>query len=984
MEHKFRSGRSPETGPLAAIAADDGTTALTVRLIRPADQLDVTLELADVTLDAATNELVADASPDAQPRMRVHLGAQHTAEDALTDLAANPPGTAALKQRTAGASRLVTTLPTPLPFTVDALLDVAAWSLLNPTGAGAATADETALEVPVGLVLAPAETAEATTTGNPRTEEDVTELWRLGLTADDEGLAMIAVENVAPADARGTDNPVPRASDRDEIVINTTDPLATGHGPAYARRLELSSQGAFAHLEGDWPDAEIERWRQTIIGGRDIVAEIVREGYLLPFGHRVKILEVNSRRMVTDVDDHPVTVLENETFMLIDGSSVDFDSGPGMEYRRYGGRRLPFTKVEIAPSEWIPVDLPELSDSNGVITGVSDVRSLVTDATVPVTYTATDRIGRGGITFTTDATFVDRDEAFDTSDGGSLARYANWLAEPAQHARRTVDLGGQTVAFADELSVGNGKTSFGTNTIELAFSAAIGAPVSTLENALRLGTFPEIDVATIIDDAVAAGLGDDVQELTVALHQRWLEFGIDFDGNFDQAFLKLSERADKDLGDAAQAIAAIGIIGDVFNQTVGIGQDLADLAADWNAADAFSTASKILGFIELHDILGPVDFSQATPGLEIPGLDVTVDEDGFKAVFEYEPAIRSFSELGFFVPDGNRALVRNETCVPFEGEPENTLTIRLNDVTIQFPPTEAFLIELLFSKIEVIESTTDDTILDVDLADWRWGPMLAWLKPLTNLLDQLGGGLVDINPGSIGLSSDFPLPAIKLGVIEVNNLTLFSGVDFPFDGRVPTAELGIGSASAPVEVSVLSYGAEFYVEVEVSPGAPGGLKRLTASLELEAMLYGFDIVVASADITLRISALFEIKNGDIKFVGAVGIEGNVSVLGFLDASIGLVASVTYKSATENVVLRGDVTYSVNTFLGGASGRIPIGQMTFELGDGNGASAVGPGLAALTGTAGAPSEAEESPTSPPSFRDKYTSDEWRDDYVAAFA
>ncbi len=964
------------------MVADDGTTALTVRLNRPADQLDVTLELADVTLDAATNELVADAALDAQPRMRVLLGAQHTAEDALVDPTTNHPGTAALNQRTAGGSRLVTTLPTPLPFTVDALLDVAGWSLLNPTAAGTPTTDETALEVPVGLVLAPAETAAATTTGTPRTEEDVTELWRLGLTADDEGLTMIAVANVAPLD--GTADAVPSASDRDGIVANTTEPSDVGPVPAVARRLELSSHGAFARLEGDWPDAEIERWRQTIIGGRDIVAEIVREGYLLPFGHRVKILDVNSRRMATDSDGQPVAVLENETFMLIDESSVDFDSGAGMEYRRYGGRRLPFTRVEVAPSEWIPVDLPELSDSNGQITGVSDVISLVTGAAVPITYTATDRIGRGGITFTADATFVHRDEAFDTSDGGSLARYGNWLAEPDQQARRTVDLGGQTVAFADEFSSGSGKTSYGTNTIELAFSAAIGAPVTALEDALRLGTFPEVDVATIIDDAVAAGLGDDVQELTVSLHQRWLDFGLDFAGNFDQAFLKLSDFTDKDLGAAAQAIAAIGLIGDVFNQTVGIAQDLQSLGAEWNAEDAFSAASKILGFIELTEILGPIDFSQATPGIDIPGLDVTVDEDGFKALFEYEPAIRPLPGLGFFVPDGNRALVRNETCVPFEGEPENTLTIRLNDVTIQFPPMTEFLIELVFSKIEVIESTTDDTILDVDLADWRWGPMLTWLKPLTNLLDQLGGGLVDINPGSIGLSSDFPLPAIKLGVIEVNNLALFSGVDFPFDGRVPTAELGIGSASAPVEVSVLSYGAEFYVEVEVSPGAPGGLKRLTASLELEAMLYGFDIVVASADITLRISALFEIKNGDITFIGAVGIEGNVSVLGFLDASIGLVASVTYKSATENVVPRGDITYSVDTFLGGASGSIPIGKLTFELGDGDGASAVGPGIAALTGAIDAPSGAEAPPAGRPSFRDKYTSNEWRDDYVAAFA
>ena len=407
-------------GGALLMVTDATTPSLTVRLIRTADQLDLLLELLDVSLDPVTNLLEGVVGGD--PRLRVILGAQHTTEDALADVDVVPPTTEPLNSRTAGPSRLVTSIQTPLAFTVDALLDTAAWALRSPVGAGVPSVDLTALELPSGLVLAPDAATSVTTTGEPRTENGVTELWRADLRSPTAtALTLRALANVAPTDV--VTNPVPSFSARDGIVANTTS-LA----PAKAPRLTLSSHGAFARLVGDWPDQPVSRWRQTVVTGRDVVAEVVQEGYLLPFGHRVKILQVNSRSFVPDADGRPSAVLAHERFVSIDAPTVVFDdtSGAGdsgMEFRQFEGRGLPFTQVRAVPTEWIPIDTVELHDDGGAIPGVYDLIVKATGQPLIAAFDATDRAGNGNIGFSTPATFVDELEAFMIGTG-SRARAA--------------------------------------------------------------------------------------------------------------------------------------------------------------------------------------------------------------------------------------------------------------------------------------------------------------------------------------------------------------------------------------------------------------------------------------------------------------------------------------------------------------------------------------------------------------------------------
>ena len=135
--------------------------------------------------------------------------------------------------------------------------------------------------------------------------------------------------------------------------------------------------------------------------------------------------------------------------------------------------------------------------------------------------------------------------------------------------------------------------------------------------------------------------------------------------------------------------------------------------------------------------------------------------------------------------------------------------------------------------------------------------------------------------------------------------------------------------------------------------------------------------MAHASLTLRLSADFRLQGNEVVFTGAVSLEGEIEILGLLSASASLVASLTYRSEDEEMVLRATINYCVDSFLGKlTSGSVPIGETTIELGDGSGdgGAAVGPSHAIRTAAAGAGSS---------SFAQRYDRSAWAD-YCDAFA
>jgi hypothetical protein len=250
------------------------------------------------------------------------------------------------------------------------------------------------------------------------------------------------------------------------------------------------------------------------------------------------------------------------------------------------------------------------------------------------------------------------------------------------------------------------------------------------------------------------------------------------------------------------------------------------------------------------------------------------------------------------------------------------------------------------------------------------------------LVDKLGLGNVDLKilADKLDMDSSINLPDLSLGVAELKNFSINLGLDLPLDGGVPgLVSFGIASKSAPLDIDIMMFGATFWLDFDLGftgPGLPAPAQTMSMGVSVYWEMLDFDIVVVSISFTLRLSADWKISGGEIVFTGAVSLEGEISVLGMLDVSASIVCSLTYRSEDETLVLKGTVHYCVDTFLGEvASGSVPIGETTIELGDGTGATA-----AARRGVRPLPSAA---PGGAASFGDRYSRAEWND-YCDAFA
>ena len=149
----------------------------------------------------------------------------------------------------------------------------------------------------------------------------------------------------------------------------------------------------------------------------------------------------------------------------------------------------------------------------------------------------------------------------------------------------------------------------------------------------------------------------------------------------------------------------------------------------------------------------------------------------------------------------------------------------------------------------------------------------------------------------------------------------------------------------------------------------GGVRALEVSAEVSLTVFGLNIVILVIEISLSLSCLFSRDAAGVVFVGSVELEGILSVLGLIKVALGIVGSLAYYESDEVMVLTGTITYSVDTFLGGPSGCLPIGRTEIDLSG-------GPGGASAARLRAAPAPGSLS------FGDRYRAADWNE-YTVAF-
>lgn len=987
-------------------------------LIRPDDQLRITFELINGTVDTTSNT-VQPLLGEEPIYYVVSFGSQHSSEQTITATDESPDGP--LPHRRAAASRVSVEIPAGTPFTVGSLLDLAAWTLhVDPRGDGAENidptrqpvADVTSIEIPASLILSPAGSGPGagrfSAGGAPIVHGDVTEVWRARLVAAGgaEG-AQPALRALARSHA---DPPFPANDGHFDLLIEQT--CGEAGVPLLVRELTLSSQGATLDFEGEWAAGNLAAYRHRAITGRDIRIEVVTRGFLAPFGHAASLTTLTERQMREDVSGDLTAALIADTYLVVAGRSVEYPADESI-FMPHAGRRLPFTAIAASDPGRGPVERESIVMPNGSKI-IRDRACLLTrdGRDLAISYSARDR-GGSTVTFELPAVFVADSEAFEVLDVKNnrrtvLAKLARWYAEAASDSRRDAHMGGQAVAWADPAPRGGAGSAQATNRIRIALDrpALDGADPDDASEMLRgLGRpafYPGVAKAWVVDQSSATALGGDPPEIEVTVAERWLEHGIG-ELNVDLGYLDLvAPSVIVPATDALGMLAASLNVG-TFGQFLGAGFRFPGIGAgawEWNPLDALGNIGDslptLLGSLELKDLIPPIDIASLDTPEGLPALRVEPQFDGGTPPipvgacihFEWEPKVRSFpatakqptfvvtEDFSDPLPDpgdvfddpggrGTRVLLALSTCLP---QADTSFEARLERFALMLPPG-APVVALCFQHV-TYRNDNGTSSVDTDIADWMFIGALNWLEPIKDFLAGLLGDGASTFDGGIFVDYGLPIPSFNMGVLGVSGLRVDLGLDLPDDGASSVA-LAVGRRDDPFRITIMGYGGDGSFGLEVDARR---IVLIEGSLAVTYEL-AVDIFIASASLSASVGVFIVYEDGTVTLGAYVVLRGSVSALGLLEIAGSVKVGLSYNINTR--VLRGvaAVTGEVSSLFGKSEVTHDV-EVEVALGDGSSASRL-----ARLGVA--PLPAAGAVQADLSFGDHYTRRQWRT-YCAAFA
>ena len=443
--------------------------------------------------------------------------------------------------------------------------------------------------------------------------------------------------------------------DREAIVAATVT-----EAPLQVERLWLTSQGSFLDLSGEWVNSARAAYLHRSTAGRDLHVEVTERGYLAPFGHPATITTVTERQFRPDANGEPTAILVQDDYLAVSGATVTFPA-PHMPDE---GRAIPFPTVGVTDAGAGPVERAAITLADGT-TISTDNAWVVTrnDADAMVSYTATDRTGRNGITFTMPAIFVIERHAFTVQDEVNGVRTPlgnlNTFFDEAPASRVEPDLGGQLVGWADPHPRGTAGSDRVTSSMRITLDRPAldggttpSAVRAELEAAGRPAFYPRVEHASVVDETTSALLGGDGSAIQVQYAASWLANGNEA-GNPGLAFHTLVDETAVERSGSGSGLVKPALAITTFSQTLGAGTELAlrsnltgEPEAVWNPGEALKDTAVLFGRVLLSDIVGEVSAALGSLSSErgMPRFETLLEEEGLFYVMTWEPELRTFPE----------------------------------------------------------------------------------------------------------------------------------------------------------------------------------------------------------------------------------------------------------------------------------------------------------------------------------------------------
>lgn len=507
---------------------------------------------------------------------------------------------------------------------------------------------ETAIEAPFRLFISPSAQggfAHSTTSASAPDDADRVELWhsRLGVrrvdpddgavTVDETRHPQRAVRAIWARDKEGLgpDDDAPAGEspfrmslnprDRVTLVRQTADPKIAPPQPADAKRLYLSSLGAYLDLHGTWdvtPYATagvtpILLWDHEAPMGRDQFVQVQYPGYLFPFGHRCALVKITERKILTP-GPNPQAYLYQRKFLIV-----------GQPVRNYDDRRMPFRQVALQPLVTPDIRDPLLDTTPDAPGGEELFWPVVGSGKFSFTLDCVDHAGRR-VRVQSPLLFV----AAALPKARTPFTVGNIKAIYANDPERPIKANGQSVAYAPT-------TKAGDTSMETAVLRFVGEPGPRGS----LTSTPSLEEADVVVPAMRH-LAPTAPQTTVCYAGRYVELGFGGPNADAQVFLALKETADISFGqgtDKAGGFVQPDIPVRGLSRALGAVGDIEDLI-DKPPLERFNPQKflagvlpKLFGLFELTEILDTVGLGGA-PSFITEQLDriaaLLADLDGLK------------------------------------------------------------------------------------------------------------------------------------------------------------------------------------------------------------------------------------------------------------------------------------------------------------------------------------------------------------------
>jgi hypothetical protein len=784
--------------------------------------------------------------------------------------------------------------------------------------------------------------------------------------------------------------------------------------------------------------SDLLEWDHRAAIGRDNFVRVIHAGHLFPFGHQAVVITVTERKLQaaqSGPSNGQVGAYLRQHSFLVPKERVK--TYPMNSAQPFGARDLPFTKVTIKT-----LVTPNLEPFDGP-NSIPETRVLKTnnqpygpDAFWPMipsgNGTPTDfdfqieAIDRDGqeIDFATPLIFVSTTLSLDASKQSDIERIAQQHETATPPSRHTFQLNGQKVAYA-KFSGGNA-----SDTAHEAQDMTFGGVAAQQGDPIPSGQprfFPRMVASKVrLQAAEQIAGGALAKQPTIAFHSTYLNAQANaakvfasliaesemFDVDPTVEPLDLILNADRSGGAITPSMAITGLSAELGP----MGGDLQNgVPIDFDPQDFFGTPGtlpKILGGLDLWDIIATVTgFSNLD---KVPKTLSTPFPDRIVTSLEWNPDPQG-DPLDIFRPGGSCAIslkAEVTTMLDPNGSPgESTFAIEgtIEDFQVALIGDVFEAIIITFDHLSFTSKSGEKPDVDPAVTDMQFVGVLEFVSKLQAFLESVGlgsGGLapsrhagarpkagtadepdsggggpsIEVDASGITASVSVGLPAIQVGVFNLEGLSFGASLNIPFVAGAARIRFNFASEEEPFLITVSCFGGGGSVKVGLGLD---GFESLTLVLEFGAKI-AIDLGVASGGVSVMAGVYINIEeqnNGLQKttLTGFVNLEGNLDVLGLISAHLLFELKLTYvdDGQSKSVYGQAQLTVEVDVLCFSASVTVGPIEKQFAGGGSSGGALPPPGQTAAVAAGNAGNDNHIS------FEDLMSSSDWAA-YAASYA